>query len=50
MVLVLVMSMLMVLFGRTVVVGSNKSSTIHGKTKRRLYAWPFSLLVSRSED
>ena len=48
-VLVLVMSMLMVLFGRAVVVGSKKSGTVHGKTKRRLYAWPFSLLVSRKD-
>lgn len=49
-VLVLVMSLLMVLFGRAVVIGSRNSSTVHGKTKRRLYAWPFSLLFSQRND
>ncbi len=43
-VLVLVMTCLMVLFGRTVVIGSKKSGTVHGKNQKRLYAWPVSLL------
>ena len=50
MVLVLVMTVLLVLFGRTVVIGSRKSGTIHGRNKRRLYAWPVSLLMSSDKD
>lgn len=47
-VLVLIMSCLLVLFGRTVVIGSRKSGTVHGRNARRLYAWPVSLLVRRA--
>lgn len=48
-VLVLVMTCLLTLFGRTVVIGSRKSGTVHGQNKRRLYAWPISLLMRKIE-
>ena len=41
--LVIVMVCLITLFARTVIVGSNKSSTIHGKKGRSLLKWPFNV-------
>ena len=48
-VLVLVMTCLIALFGRTVVIGSWKSGTVHGRESQRLFAWPFSLLFGSSD-
>lgn len=44
---VVVMVLLIGLFGRTVVIGSRKSGTIHGKKQRTLVAWPFSVFFRK---